>query len=80
MSAIGQRQLQRQERIKGLLAKRGWRLAATILALALLALLFFWRLAFSGLILARGDTFLYFYPYWQAASDALARGSVPLWN
>jgi hypothetical protein len=48
--------------------------------LALLIALFFHRMTFSGLILARGDTFLYFYPYWQAAADALRDGRVPLWN
>ncbi len=37
-------------------------------------------MAFSNLILARGDTFLYFYPYWQAAADALRNGRIPLWN
>jgi hypothetical protein len=42
--------------------------------------LFFHRMAFSNLILARGDTLLYFYPYWQAASDALRSGRIPLWN
>jgi hypothetical protein len=51
-----------------------------LLGLGLLILLFFHRLAFSGLILARGDTFLYFYPYWQAATDALRDGRLPLWN
>jgi len=51
-----------------------------LLGLGLLTLLFFYRLAFSGLILARGDTFLYFYPYWQAAADALQDGRLPLWN
>jgi len=54
-----------------------------LLALLLLAtavLLFFHKMAFSNLILARGDTFLYFYPYWQAAADALREGRVPLWN
>lgn len=51
-----------------------------LLGLGLLILLFFHRLAFSGLILARGDTFLYFYPYWQAAADALRDGRLPLWN
>ena len=50
------------------------------LILAGLVLLFFNRLAFSNLILARGDTFLYFYPYWQVAADALRSGRVPLWN
>ncbi|MCB9422555.1 MAG: YfhO family protein [Ardenticatenaceae bacterium] len=43
-------------------------------------LLFFQKMAFSNLILARGDTFLYFYPYWQAAAGALRNGRVPLWN
>ena len=37
-------------------------------------------MAFSNLILARGDTFLYFYPYWQAAADGLRTGRIPLWN
>ena len=37
-------------------------------------------MAFSNLILARGDTFLYFYPYWQAAAEALQNGRIPLWN
>ena len=51
-----------------------------LLALLLCILLFFYKLAFSNLILARGDTFLYFYPYWQAAAEALGDGRVPLWN
>lgn len=50
------------------------------LLLAGLILIFFNKLAFSNLILARGDTFLYFYPYWQAAADALRAGRIPLWN
>ena len=50
------------------------------LLLALLAALFFNQLAFTNLILARGDTFLYFYPYWHAAQDGLLNGRVPLWN
>ena len=48
--------------------------------LAGLALLFFNKMALSNLILARGDTFLYFYPYWHAAADALREGRVPFWN
>jgi hypothetical protein len=50
------------------------------LAIVGLVLLFFNRMAFSNLILARGDTYLYFYPYWQAAADALRNGRIPLWN
>jgi hypothetical protein len=46
----------------------------------LLILLFFWKLAFTNLILARGDTFLYFYPYWDYRARALLSGHLPLWN
>lgn len=56
---------------------RGW---PALPALIALTALFFNRLAFSNLILARGDTFLYFYPYWSAAAAALRAGRVPLWN
>ncbi len=58
------------------LARRVWPLAA----LVGLIVLFFNRLALSNLILARGDTFLYFYPYWTAAAAALREGRVPLWT
>ncbi len=51
-----------------------------LVALIALILLFFHKMAFSNLILARGDTFLYFYPYWHAAADALQNGRIPLWN
>lgn len=53
---------------------------APVLLLPGLILLFFNKMAFSNLILARGDAFLYFYPYWQAASEALRQGRIPLWN
>ncbi len=48
--------------------------------LPVLLAIFFNKMAFSNLILARGDTFLYFYPYWDAAADALRHGRIPLWN
>lgn len=54
--------------------------ALFLLSLALLIILFFHKLALSNLILARGDTFLYFYPYWEAAAEALRSGRTPLWN
>jgi hypothetical protein len=57
-----------------------WRAVAALLVLPALILLFFHRMAFSNLILARGDTFLYFYPYWAMASAALRDGRIPLWN
>jgi hypothetical protein len=50
------------------------------LVLAALILLFFHKMAFSNLILPRGDTFLYFYPYSAMASAALRDGRIPLWN
>ena len=57
--------------------RRGWLVLPALMGLVAL---FFNRLTFSNLILARGDTFLYFYPYWSAAADALRAGRVPLWN
>ena len=45
-----------------------------------LLLIFFHKLALTNLILARGDVFLYFYPYWHAAAAALRGGRIPLWN
>jgi hypothetical protein len=52
---------------------------APLLLLALTGL-FFYRLAFTDLILARGDTFAYFYPYWHARNAALMSGQLPLWS
>jgi hypothetical protein len=43
-------------------------------------LVFFERLAFTDLILARGDTFAYFYPYWTARDAALRAGTLPMWS
>lgn len=48
--------------------------------LFVIVVLFFNRIALSNLILARGDTFLYFYPYWNRAAEALQSGRIPLWN
>ncbi|HEY4723072.1 MAG TPA: hypothetical protein VII92_14560, partial [Anaerolineae bacterium] len=45
-----------------------------------LILLFFWKLAFTNLIIARGDIFYYFYPYRDYAASALRDGHIPLWN
>jgi hypothetical protein len=63
-------------------AGRRLTLAAAIPAAAAVALvlLFFWKLAFTNLILARGDTFLYFYPYWDYRAHALLAGHLPLWD
>ncbi|MDX2162240.1 MAG: YfhO family protein [bacterium] len=38
------------------------------------------HLAFTDRILARGDTYAYFYPYWEARSEAFRAGRLPLWS
>lgn len=45
-----------------------------------LALIFFWKIAFTGLVLSGYDTFAYFYPYFGAAADAVRHFRLPLWN
>ncbi len=50
------------------------------LALVGIVLVFFAKMAFTDLILARGDMFKYFFPYWHGASQALQSGRIPLWN
>ncbi|MGJ3238163.1 MAG: YfhO family protein [Anaerolineae bacterium] len=51
-----------------------------IVILIILCSLFFHKLAFTDMILARGDTFTYFYPYWEARDSALRAGQLPLWT
>lgn len=52
-----------------------------VLALAAaLTLAVFHRLTLSDLILGRGDTFSYFYPYWGARDMTLRAGMLPLWS
>ena len=55
------------------------RFAPPLLAVVL-TLAFFWPLAFTDRILARGDTFAYFTPYWDARDSALRAGRLPLWS
>ncbi len=43
-------------------------------------LILFRHLTFSDLILARGDTYNYFYPYWDARNAAFRAGELPLWT
>ncbi|QPC83606.1 YfhO family protein [Phototrophicus methaneseepsis] len=50
------------------------------LLIILLALLALPELAFTDRILARGDTFAYFYPYWDARQLAFQAGQLPLWT
>jgi Bacterial membrane protein YfhO len=49
-------------------------------ALAVLALLFFWRLALTNQIMVGVDIFTYFYPYRSAVNEALNQWRLPLWN
>jgi hypothetical protein len=54
--------------------------ALAALALVVLALIFFWKLIFTNLILVGVDSFLYFYPYKAYIAQALRLGRLPLWN
>ncbi|MBN8637527.1 MAG: hypothetical protein J0M07_19550, partial [Anaerolineae bacterium] len=45
-----------------------------------LTLIFFYPLAFTDFILARGDTYAYHYPYWAARNAAILNGHLPLWS
>ncbi len=51
-----------------------------LLALAALAVFFYRQAVFTNLIFARGDTLLYFYPYWDYRAQTLLSGQLPLWN
>lgn len=57
-----------------------WRRWLPSLFVIALTLLFYRQLAFSELILARGDTYNYFYPYWDARNAAFRAGELPLWT
>ena len=56
------------------------RAAGVPLLLLALTLLHLAPLAFSGLILGRGDAFNYFYPWWTARNAAFMAGELPLWS
>jgi hypothetical protein len=45
-----------------------------------LTLVFFHQMAFTDKILARGDTYNYFYPYWDVRNEAYRAGELPLWT
>ncbi len=51
-----------------------------ILLLWGLGIAFFWKIALAGRVLAGGDIFTYFYPYWSEATRAIRAGRLPLWN
>ncbi len=50
---------------------------ATLLASTLA---FFWKIAFTNLILVGLDVFTYFYPYKAYAAEVVRQGRLPLWN
>ena len=51
-----------------------------ILSLWLVVCACFWRILFAARVLASGDIFTYFHPYWSEATRALRSGRIPLWN
>lgn len=53
---------------------------AAVVLLLLLTVAFTWRIALAGRVLAGGDIFTYFYPYWAEATRAIRAGRLPLWN
>ena len=55
------------------------RLLPLVLILAL-SLIFFHQMALTDKILARGDTYNYFYPYWDVRNEAYRAGELPMWT
>lgn len=49
-------------------------------ALFLLVMVATRRIGLAGRVLAEGDVFTYFYPYWAEATRAIRSARVPLWN
>lgn len=45
-----------------------------------LTLIFFHQMALTDKILARGDTYNYFYPYWDVRNEAYRAGELPMWT
>ncbi len=54
--------------------------ALGVALLVALVVALFWRIALAGRVLAGGDVFTYFYPYWADATRAIQAGRLPLWN
>ena len=51
-----------------------------VILLCTLVVAFFWKIALAGRVLAGGDIFTYFYPYWAEATRAIRAARLPLWN
>ncbi|MGD2144146.1 MAG: YfhO family protein [Anaerolineae bacterium] len=54
--------------------------AAALVLLWALVVAVTWRIALAGRVLAGGDVFTYFYPYWSEATRAIRDARLPLWN
>lgn len=57
-----------------------WADFLTLMGMWLAVLLAFWLIGPAGRVLAGGDLFTYFYPYWTEAARALRAWRLPLWN
>jgi hypothetical protein len=57
-----------------------WIATLPYLVLIALALVIFRELAFTDRILGRGDTYVYFYPYWTVRDAFFRAGELPLWT
>mgnify|MGYP001439633678 CR=1 FL=1 len=66
--------------ISRLRALASWRYGFPLFFILLLTLVYFYPLAFTDHILARGDTYAYHYPYWAARNAAILSGHLPLWS
>ncbi len=53
---------------------------AALGVLAMLTLIFFWKIALTNRVLVGLDVFTYFYPYRDFVGEALRAGRLPLWN
>ncbi len=51
-----------------------------VFILIILCILFYYKLAFTGMILSRGDTYNYFYPYRDISNAIMRSGQLPLWS
>jgi len=50
------------------------------ITIASIVIILLWKLVFTNLILARGDTLYYIYPYWEHRARTFLSGQIPLWN
>ena len=51
-----------------------------VITIASIVIILLWKLVFTNLILARGDTLYYIYPYWEHRARTFLSGQIPLWN